>query len=81
MKNKNLLDNIDTYKLSDGFPANMVLTFDGDYVKYEDVEKLIKQLKEKHELELDKVYGEGYDKGLDAAYISNQSSGLVGDPQ
>jgi hypothetical protein len=73
MKNKNLLDNIDTYKLSDGFPANMVATFDGDYVKYEDVEKLIKQLKEKHEFDLDKAYSEGYDKGLNEACDSSFS--------
>jgi hypothetical protein len=42
----------------------------GEYIKYDDVVKLIKELKEKHELDLDKVYSEGYDKGLDAAYES-----------
>jgi hypothetical protein len=40
-----------------------------------------KSLREAYESKLDEEYSRGYDKGLDDAYISNQSSGLVGDPQ
>jgi hypothetical protein len=32
-------------------------------------------------LEYERGYERGYEAGLDAAYISNQSSGIVGDPQ
>jgi hypothetical protein len=53
----------------------------GEFVKYADVEEIINNLIKKHQSELDDEYSRGCDKGLYAAYISNQSSGIVNDPR
>lgn len=70
----NLLKDIQRYELDPYGMSGMIHHEEGDYVKYDDVEKLIKELKEKQELELDKEYSTGYEKGLDDAYISNQQN-------
>ena len=67
----NQFDNIQRYKEFDSSGRAYILQdSDGEYVKYDDVEKIIKELIREHEIQLDKEYSKGYDKGLDAAYES-----------
>jgi hypothetical protein len=63
------LENIQRYDYCDwGMESDKF----GEYVKFSDVQNIIKELLRNHELELDKEYANGYEKGLDAAYITNQ---------
>jgi hypothetical protein len=68
----NSLNNIQRYSEESCMYERYIAKSDnGEHVKYDDVEKIIKHIMQEHEIQLDKEYERGYDKGLDAAYESN----------
>ncbi len=68
-----LLQNIQRYAVNpfDSGECLFEKSKDGEYVSYDDVQKIIKELLEKHNEELHSEYTKGYEAGLDAAYIAN----------
>jgi hypothetical protein len=73
MTMSNLLENIQRYDVINFHEDTYIeKSVNGEYVKYADIEKLVKEMHDSI-LGMSNDYALGYEAGLDAAYIANQS--------